>query len=48
MGEKDGRRGQMDRFVKDMTSNGMDHSRAKKLAQSEAIKADRREAAKKR
>ena len=48
MANEQDRRGQIDRFVKDMKSNGMDPARAREIGKREAIKADRKEAAKKR
>lgn len=48
MASESDRRGQIDRFVKDMKSNGMSADRAREIGKREAIKADRKEAAKKR
>lgn len=48
MASESERRGQIDRFVKDMTRNGMSESRAREIGKREAVKADRKEAAKKR
>lgn len=48
MASESDRRGQIDRFVRDMTNNGMSEKRAREIGKREAIKADRKEAAKKR